>query len=110
MLVVVIGTLRSKDADDNENVKKKKRFNKQNNNFARASHFFAHLMVMGMVMTGMMVVGRALARVSRKGSAIHPRNFGFYKIVRTYVRPFMLSDVKYLTSIKVKGISKLRLT
>ena len=34
-----IGTLRSNDADGNEKVKKK-RFNKQNNNFARASHFF----------------------------------------------------------------------
>ena len=29
--------------DGNENVKKKKkRFDKQNNNFARASHFFVH--------------------------------------------------------------------
>ena len=39
----LIGTLRSNDADGNENVKKKNnRFNKQNNNFARASHFFVH--------------------------------------------------------------------
>ena len=40
----LIGTLRSNDADGNENVKKKKnnRFNKQNNNFARVSHFFVH--------------------------------------------------------------------
>ena len=36
--------IRSNDADGNENVKKKKqlRFNKQNNNFAGASHFFVH--------------------------------------------------------------------
>ena len=67
-------------------------------------------MVMGMVMTGVMVVGGALARASRKSSAIHPRNFGSDKIVRTYVRPFILSDVKYLTSIKVQDISKFCLT
>ena len=34
-----LGTLRSNDADDNENVKKNNWFNEQNNNFARASHF-----------------------------------------------------------------------
>ena len=34
-----IGTLRSNDADGYENVKKPKRFNKQNNKFARASRF-----------------------------------------------------------------------
>ena len=33
--------LRSDDGDDNENVKKSKRFNKQNN-FSRASRFFVH--------------------------------------------------------------------
>ena len=40
----VASPLRPNDADGNENVKKKKsnRFNKQNNNFARASHFFVH--------------------------------------------------------------------
>ena len=32
----------SNDADGNENVKKTSWFNKQNNNFARASRFFAH--------------------------------------------------------------------
>ena len=37
-----VGTLRSNDADGNENVKKNNWFNKQNNNFARASHFFVH--------------------------------------------------------------------
>ena len=44
-LVRLWGTLRSNDADDNENVKKKKnkRFNKQNNNFARASRFFQYI-------------------------------------------------------------------
>ena len=36
-----VGTLRSNDADGNEKVKKKNNwFNKQNNNFARSSHFF----------------------------------------------------------------------
>ena len=38
----VIGTLRSNDADGNENVKKTNWFDKQNNNFARASRFFVH--------------------------------------------------------------------
>ena len=38
----IIGTLRSNDADGNEDVKKNNRFNKQNNNFARASRFFVH--------------------------------------------------------------------
>ena len=39
----LFGTLRSNDADGNEKVKKtNNRFNKQNNNFARASHFFVH--------------------------------------------------------------------
>ena len=41
----ILGTLRSNDSDGNKNVKKKKhlfRFNKQNNNFARASRFFVH--------------------------------------------------------------------
>ena len=37
-----VGNLRSNNADDNENVKKNNRFNKQNNNFARASHFFVY--------------------------------------------------------------------
>ena len=41
--VLLLGTLRSNDADGNENVKKtNNRFNKQNNNFARASHSFVH--------------------------------------------------------------------
>ena len=35
-----IGTLRSNDADGDENVKKNNRFYEQNNSFARASHFF----------------------------------------------------------------------
>ena len=39
------GQFKIRRGDGNENVKKKKRFNKQNNNFARASsicvHFFA---------------------------------------------------------------------
>ena len=34
----LIGTLRSNDANGNENVKKTNRFYKQNNNFARVSH------------------------------------------------------------------------
>ena len=42
----ILGTLRSNDSDGNKNVKKKKkhlfRFNKQNNNFARALRFFVH--------------------------------------------------------------------
>ena len=41
----ILGTLRSNDSDGNKNVKKKKhlfRFNKQNNNFARASRIFVH--------------------------------------------------------------------
>ena len=38
-----LGTLRSNDADGNENVKTwNNRFHKQNNNFARTSHFFVH--------------------------------------------------------------------
>ena len=37
-----VGTLRPNDADGNENVKKNKRFNKQNNNFARVSRSFVH--------------------------------------------------------------------
>ena len=40
--VLTIRTLRSNDADGNENVKKNKTFNKQKNNFARASRFFVH--------------------------------------------------------------------
>ena len=39
---MISGTLRSNDADGNENVKKASWFNKQNNNFARASRFFVH--------------------------------------------------------------------
>ena len=35
-----VGILRSNDEDGNEKVKKNIKFNKQNNNFARASHFF----------------------------------------------------------------------
>ena len=35
-----VGSLRSNDADGDENVKKNNRFYKQNNSFARASHFF----------------------------------------------------------------------
>ena len=38
----LLGTLRSNDAVGNENVKKTNRFNKQNNNFARATPFFVH--------------------------------------------------------------------
>ena len=41
-LSYLLGTLRSNDADGNKNVKKKNRFYKQNNNFARASRFFVH--------------------------------------------------------------------
>ena len=37
-----LGSLRSNDADGNEKVKKNNWFNKQNNNFARAPHFFVH--------------------------------------------------------------------
>ena len=37
-----IGTLRSNDADGNENVKKNNWFNKQNNNFAR-DHAFLYI-------------------------------------------------------------------
>ena len=40
--VLTIRTLRSNDADGNENVKKNKTFNKQKNNFARASRVFVH--------------------------------------------------------------------
>ena len=40
--VLTIRTLRSNDADGNENVKKNNWFNKQKNNFARASRFFVH--------------------------------------------------------------------
>ena len=39
---LLLGTLRSNDADGNENVKKNNRFYKQNINFARASRFFVH--------------------------------------------------------------------
>ena len=39
---MTLGTLRSNDADGNKNVKKTNRFNKQNNNFARALRFFVH--------------------------------------------------------------------
>ena len=38
----ILGTLRSNDADGKENVKKNNWFYRQNNNFARASHFFVH--------------------------------------------------------------------
>ena len=38
----ILGTLRSNDPDNDENVKKPNRFYKQNNSFARASHFFVH--------------------------------------------------------------------
>ena len=45
-VLYLLGTSRSNDVDGNENVKKKKnnknRFNKKNNNFARASHCFVH--------------------------------------------------------------------
>ena len=37
---VVLGTLRSNDADGDENVKKHNRFYKENNSFVRALHFF----------------------------------------------------------------------
>ena len=41
--VQILGTLRSNDADDNENVKKKTiGLISKKNNFARASHFFVH--------------------------------------------------------------------
>ena len=36
---LLLGTLRSNDTYGNENVKKNIRLNKENNNFARASHF-----------------------------------------------------------------------
>ena len=39
---LVLGSLRSNDADGNENVKKNNWFNEHNNNFARASRFFVH--------------------------------------------------------------------
>ena len=40
LLLNLLRTLRSNDADSNENVKKTNLFNKQNNYFARASRFF----------------------------------------------------------------------
>ena len=41
-LIQIIGTLRSDDADGDENVRKKKSLYKKNNNFARASRIFVH--------------------------------------------------------------------
>ena len=41
-LSTLIGTLRSNDADGNENVKKKIGLIRKNNNFARALRFFVH--------------------------------------------------------------------
>ena len=41
-LSTLIGTLRSNDADGNENVKKKSCLIRKKNNFARASRFFVH--------------------------------------------------------------------
>ena len=43
-VVQTLGTLKSNNADDNDNVKKKQnnRFYMQNNNFARASRLFVH--------------------------------------------------------------------
>ena len=43
LVLILLGTLRSKDVDGNENFQKSNRFYKQNENFARASHFFVHL-------------------------------------------------------------------
>ena len=40
--VVALGTLSNGDSDGNENVKKKNRLNRQNNNSARASLFLVH--------------------------------------------------------------------
>ena len=37
-----VGTVRSNDADGDENVKKNNSFHNQNNNFARASRLFVH--------------------------------------------------------------------
>ena len=36
--------------------------------------------------------------------SIHPRSFGYDKIVGTYVRPFMKEDVKGLTSLKDQAV------
>ena len=41
---LTLWTLRSNDADSNEKVKKNNRLNKQNNNFARAPHFFVNFL------------------------------------------------------------------
>ena len=42
IILLQLGTLRSNDANGNDNVQKNNRFYKQNDNFARASHFFVH--------------------------------------------------------------------
>ena len=39
---LILGTLRNHDDDGNGNVKKNNRFHEQNDNSARASHFFVH--------------------------------------------------------------------
>ena len=41
---LTLWTLRTNDMDDNEKVKKSNRFNKQNNNFAQAPHFFVNFL------------------------------------------------------------------
>ena len=41
---LTLWTLRTNDMDDNKKVKKSNRFNKQNNNFACAPHFFVHFL------------------------------------------------------------------
>ena len=42
IILLQLGTLRSNDANGNDNVQKNNWFYKQNDNFARASHFFVH--------------------------------------------------------------------
>ena len=42
IILFQLGTLRSNDANGNDNVQKNNWFYKQNDNFARASHFFEH--------------------------------------------------------------------
>ena len=46
----LLGTF-SNERDSNENVKKDNRFIKQNNNFARAAHFFVHFFTITSYMT-----------------------------------------------------------
>ena len=42
IILLQLGTWRSNDANGNDNVQKNNWFYKQNDNFARASHFFEH--------------------------------------------------------------------